>query len=115
MDNGKIVEEGTFQSLMSDGREFSRLVEEFGAAEKEKEEAQKEEEEEGKKVDKKADEGVTEKKAKAALMQEEDRNRGAVPGSVYAAYLRYAGGLVWAPILILLLTLYQGASGTTLS
>ena len=44
-------------------------------------------------------------------MQAEERLTGSVLWSVYAEYLRYAGGLVWAPIIFLLLTLTQGASG----
>ena len=50
-------------------------------------------------------------KGSAALMTEEERNRGAVPTSVYTQYLKFAGGVIWAPVIILLLTLSQGASG----
>ena len=42
---------------------------------------------------------------------EEERNRGSVPFSIYARYLKHAGGVIWAPVIILLLTLMQGASG----
>ena len=112
MENGKIIEEGSFQSLMHDGKEFARLIEEFGVAEKEEQEKNKAEEEETKaEVQKKEGEEVVEKKAKTQLMQEEERNRGAVAGAVYKAYLRFAGGLTWAPFIVLLLTLMQLATG----
>ena len=51
------------------------------------------------------------KKRNGALMQMEERNTGAVTWSTYAKYLRYAGGVVWGPFIILILTLTQGAQG----
>ena len=43
-----------------------------------------------------------------ALMQAEERNVGAVTWSVYAKYFRSAGGLVWAPVIAVLLLLVEG-------
>lgn len=48
----------------------------------------------------------------AALMQVEERNTGSVETLIYKKYLKAAGGLLWAPFLILLLTLSQSAQGT---
>jgi hypothetical protein len=45
------------------------------------------------------------------LMQVEERNTGAVTWITYSKYLRFAGGLWWAPIIILLLSLSEGAQG----
>lgn len=115
MENGVIAERGTYQELMRNGQAFAKLVEEFGAQE---EEDFTEEEEKEKKNDEQAAGGVDKiaepAKEKTALMSEEERNRGAVPLSTYAAYLKHAGGIYWAPMIFLLLTLSQGASGELL-
>ena len=91
---------------------FSRLMEEYGNLEAEenssksrsrgnvKKAAETEESTEG---------GL--KKDNAALMQTEERNTGAVTWTVYKNYLRFAGGIIWAPIIVLLLTLTQAAQG----
>lgn len=50
-------------------------------------------------------------KTHVGLMQDEERLTGSVTLSVYGRYLQFAGGLVWAPIIILLLTLSQVAQG----
>jgi hypothetical protein len=47
----------------------------------------------------------------AALMQVEERNTGAVTWGIYSKYLRFAGGRVWAPVIVFLLTLTQAAQG----
>ena len=49
---------------------------------------------------------------KSALMADEERERGAVSWAIYRDYLKYAGGVYWAPIVLLLLTLSQAAQGT---
>ena len=51
------------------------------------------------------------KTSQVGLMQAEERLTGSVSFSVYAGYLRFAGGLVWAPIIVLLLTLSQASQG----
>ena len=45
------------------------------------------------------------------LMQIEERNTGAISWSVYHKYLRFAGSVAWAPLLLFLLTLNQVAQG----
>ena len=49
--------------------------------------------------------------AEDVLMQLEERNVGAVSWDIYRKYLRYAGGLVWAPVALALLILSQGNQG----
>ena len=49
--------------------------------------------------------------AEDVLMQLEERNVGAVSWDVYKKYLRCAGGLVWAPVILILLTLTQANQG----
>ena len=88
---------------------FSRLIEEYGSQHEEQKIG-------GSKrttvVKREADGEV--KKGDDALMQEEERNTGAVTWEVYARYLRLAGGVVWGPIIIILLIAVQGAAGTFL-
>ena len=86
---------------------FSHLMDEYGNLEQEKP------------MDgSKASEGDTteepnniNKKAGDDLMQIEERNTGAVTWTIYSKYLRFAGGLFWAPVIFLLLTATQGAQG----
>ncbi len=123
---------------MKDGKAFSQLIEEYGA--EEEEETKEEEglaveaskakvprkEKESKSssgsstsstngsvddISKEKDPKASARAAASPLMSEEERNRGAVPMSVYASYLRHAGGIIWAPVIIGILTLMQGASG----
>ena len=49
--------------------------------------------------------------AEDVLMQLEERNVGAVSWEVYKKYLRFAGGLVWAPVIVVLLILTEGNQG----
>ena len=50
-------------------------------------------------------------KPKSGLMQAEERMTGSVAASVYTKYLRQAGGIFWAPVILALLFLAQGAQG----
>ncbi|CAL1710985.1 unnamed protein product [Somion occarium] len=106
MDNGAIVEQGTFQDLMSDNGKFARLMDEYGNLESGKE---KTEPEDAKDLKGKAPEPKDTNKIQSALMQEEERMTGSVAGTVYLKYLRYAGGLLLLPLLLVLLTAYQGS------
>ncbi|KAJ7832830.1 multidrug resistance-associated ABC transporter [Mycena leptocephala] len=98
---------GTYQALMKDGVAFSRLMEEYGNLDQEDHTSTV-------KGDKAVivadDEEIDAKKEQAALMQTEERTTGAVSFETYGKYLTFAGGLVWAPIIVLLLTLAQAAS-----
>ncbi|QRV93840.1 ABC transporter transmembrane region [Ceratobasidium sp. AG-Ba] len=106
MDNGRIVERGTYADLVAAGGQFSQLVAEYGVAEDtEMKQAGKDEKtviDSGKA--KEADTPATK------LMQGDERTTGAVGSDAYASYLRAAGGLSWSPFLILLLTLSQAAN-----
>ena len=55
----------------------------------------------------------SDERAKIALMQEEERYVGSVAWATYGAYLRYAGGIFWAPVLLVLLILMQSSQGTS--
>lgn len=103
---------------MANGPVFSHLVEEYGNAESSDDEG--EETQPGRVLKKggeadAVDQAETKVKGTVALMQEEERNMGAINSSIYGSYLKAAGGLVWGPAIILLLTLAQGASGMATS
>ena len=102
---------------MNDGSSFSKLMDEFGAIEKEEE---SQEGEVGLDADENAESKVkaTEKKdttagpgSQAPLMSQEEREIGSVSWSVYSRYLSYAGGSFWALVILGLLTLQQGSTG----
>ncbi|KAJ7607493.1 multidrug resistance-associated ABC transporter [Roridomyces roridus] len=103
MDNGVITEEGTYQTLMQESQTFARLMEEHGNIQQEEDPAADD------KMHTVADHKEAPKKPQAALMQKEERVTGAVSAETYAKYLQYAGGIVWAPVILLLLTMAQGA------
>jgi len=87
---------------------FSRLMEEYGSQEQEKEtDTEKPEGSEGKVS---TDDKKTEKKV-PALMQQEERNTGAVSWTTYKKYLQFAGGVTWGPFILLLLILGQVSQG----
>jgi len=45
------------------------------------------------------------------LMQEEERNTGAVGWDIYKKYLKSAGGIIWAPVIGALLLMVEGNNG----
>src|SRR5690606_36642398 len=59
--------------------------------------------------------GWSEKSSTAApaLMQTEEKANNAVPLAVYTAYIRASGSLLYAPAILLLLILAQGANIST--
>ncbi|KAJ7658484.1 multidrug resistance-associated ABC transporter [Mycena rosella] len=105
MDDGAIKEEGTYEALMKDSIVFSRLMEDYGNLDHQ-EHAHK-----GEKAAIVAGDQDTihAKKDQAALMQTEERQTGAVSWETYGKYLGFAGGFIWAPVILLLLTVAQGA------
>jgi len=91
---------------------FSHLMEEYGNLEAEADSSKSRSKGNVKKAteaDESTEGGL--KKDNAALMQTEERNTGAVTWTVYKKYLGFAGGIIWAPIIVLLLTLTQAAQG----
>lgn len=105
MDNGTIVEQGTYNDLMENSVVFSRLMEEHGNLEKE-------DNNDVQRVEALMSTVLREDKKDGpadVLMQAEERNIGAVTWSTYITYFRYAGGIIWVPIIIFCLVSYQGA------
>ena len=115
--DGQVVEHGTYADLMSTGKEFSKFITEFGLQEEDKEEKEGEFEEDviDDAVEEKkgaSDEKKERKVAKAgpALMQEEERNTGAIEWDVYKSYMNAGKGEVVVPLLLLSLVLIQAAT-----
>ena len=101
---------GCFQELIGRGGEFAKLIDEYGALETDA----AEEDPDVKGQDEKGKDGAEKKETKGTrgtLMSEEERNRGAVPATVYSKFLKHAGGVLWAPLIIFILALMQAASG----
>ncbi|KAF4584938.1 hypothetical protein EYR40_001764 [Pleurotus pulmonarius] len=97
------------KALMKESVSFGRLIEEFGTMEDEEAESPERDvpelmirEQKGTPVD--------ENRNTTALMQTEERNTGAVTWETYAKYLRFGGGIFWAPWIITLLALNQAAA-----
>ncbi|KAG8854719.1 hypothetical protein FRB96_007404 [Tulasnella sp. 330] len=107
MDDGKIIEHGTYEK-----GPFCHLIESVTNDRSGKAKSSKAvvTEQTDKKTDiNKADEG------NAGMMQAEERNTGAVAFDVYKKYLRSAGGLIWAPLILALLTFAEATNvGTNL-
>ena len=111
MAEGKIGEHGTYADLMAANGDFAHFVNEFGSkeSESEKEEEAVEDEKDGDAKDAKAMEAMKKRKQGAAMMQVEERNTGAVSNQVYLEYLRAGKGYIILPLLLLSVTLMQGA------
>ena len=91
---------------MADSVLFSRVMEEYGSQEKEKEDKEDE-----KPKEKSGSESNSKLGKKGGLMQAEERVTGSVSSTIYVKYLRYAGGLIWAPIILFMLAGFQGSQG----
>jgi ATP-binding cassette subfamily C (CFTR/MRP) protein 1 len=104
MDEGRVVESGSYAELRARGGAFARLMDEYGKLDAEDDAG---EEAKVEAVVAK-DEGA---KVKKGLMQAEERVTGQVSADTYVRYFRYAGSVLWAPMILSLLVLSQGASG----
>ena len=120
LENGSIVERGSYAELMAANGSFARLSTEFGrVVDDAGVEAEADVEAEGGKKDalKKADDdkamaiglGAKAEKAKdKGLMQKDERTIGAVGGKVYLGFARAAKGQYTVPLLALTMVLMSG-------
>ena len=110
MQDGNIETVDTFANLMNNNEGFQKLMATTAQEEKVEEEVvdsdEIEDEKKGAKKRKAAKKG-------AALMQQEERAVKSVSWSVYAAYIRASGSLLYAPLLIFLLIISQGSNIVT--
>ncbi|KAF8332583.1 P-loop containing nucleoside triphosphate hydrolase protein [Cantharellus anzutake] len=107
--DGRIAERGTYEELMAKNGTFAKFVAEFGGKEGESKEDRGEIT-----VDEGDETAALAKKRKEinagpSLMQPEERAVGAVGRRVYAGYLRAAHGVIFVPLLFLVLLFVQGS------
>ena len=120
--DGQIKERGTYSELMANRGVFSKFVKEFGSKQQKEEDEDEDEDAEkivgGVEAEKKGkgDEGpgafaaLKEQYEKGAtIMQEEERNIGAVNWKVYKSYFAAGNGYILVPVLLFSLLLVQGA------
>jgi ATP-binding cassette, subfamily C (CFTR/MRP), member 1 len=104
MRDGRIVEQGTYEELLSRRGNFSRLIELFGNKD------------EGKKEDEPSEAPAPKKKEKGGwrrgrgLMEAEERKTGAVSRAVYLEYARAGGGIWIIPAILLSVILSNGVN-----
>jgi len=108
--NGRIVEQGTYSVLMTDGLEFSKFMKEFGTSKEPEEEVKEEmtltvEEEEA--LKKKTTKMRNATASANTMMQTEERNTGAVSWKVYKDYFKAGNGTVVVALVVLSLVLMQ--------
>ncbi|KAF9002584.1 multidrug resistance-associated ABC transporter [Cyathus striatus] len=105
MENGEIVEQGSYANLMSNQGSFARLIEEYGnKASDPADKASSPNEKDSK--SKALEAGI--KSLDDPLMQAEDREVGAVAWNIYSQYLSLSGGFAAVLLITLLLTIEQG-------
>lgn len=125
LEDGRIVEMGTYDELNTANGPFQRLVVEFGGEKEKDEEQNKEDEaeaiedtdEDGKKPVKTDRANLSGGKSggksgdkAGALMQAEERNTGSVSLRVYLTYLKYGRGAYMVPICVMSIVLMQVAN-----
>ncbi|CAG8625397.1 12375_t:CDS:10 [Gigaspora margarita] len=105
MEDGKIVEQGTYEKLMMDRKTFSKLIAEYGTNNdgeiKHNEESTSDEKEN------KNDQIFV---LPRRLMSTEEQCKGAVDNGIYLSYFRSAGGALSILIIVFLLVMMQGAN-----
>ena len=111
MQDGRIETIDTFSNLMNHNEDFQKLMATTAQEEKQENEGQVNEDEV--EDEKKAAKKRKQAKRGAALMQQEERAVKSVGWSVYAAYIRASGSLLFGPIVLLLLIISQGANIAT--
>ncbi|RIB18714.1 P-loop containing nucleoside triphosphate hydrolase protein [Gigaspora rosea] len=105
MEDGEIAEQGTYEELMKNRKNFSKLIAEYGEAESDNKIKDDDESTLGIKENKKDQTDVLSK----GLMSIEEQYIGSVNYEVYLAYIRNAGGFLLLPIIISLLVMMQVA------
>ncbi|KAF6760644.1 cadmium ion transporter [Ephemerocybe angulata] len=111
VENGQIVEQGTYKELMADGEAFSRLIDEYGRLDKGESPSSPKFGPRRQATTAKDDPDTQLKEVKDVLMQLEERSTGAVRWEIYKRYFFFAGGVIWIPIIISLLATMQATSG----
>jgi ABC-type multidrug transport system fused ATPase/permease subunit len=112
IENGRISEVGTYKELRSkEGGAFANLMAQFGGDDQEEKEAEDEESAIEKEQTPKpvADRSkMTSRGVAHQLMQEEERNQGAIKGDTWSGYFKAGKGIALVPILLLSVAVAQG-------
>ncbi|MCJ1386173.1 hypothetical protein MMC17_009299 [Xylographa soralifera] len=108
---GRIETVDTFANLMSNNEAFQQLM--ASTAQEEKIEEKKAVNEDGIEIEKRNAKKGKDNKRGAALMQQEERAVKSVNWSVYIAYIRASGSVLFAPMVFLILIISQAANITT--
>jgi ABC-type multidrug transport system fused ATPase/permease subunit len=111
--DGSIVETGTYYDLEHANGAFAHLVEEFGGAQDSDEEDEQEGIEKGLPAKERKSftrAQMTVSTGKKDLLSQEERNTGAMGSRVYGNYLRAGYGFIFLPLLLLAVTMSQGAT-----
>ncbi|KAI9353043.1 P-loop containing nucleoside triphosphate hydrolase protein [Zopfochytrium polystomum] len=107
VENGEIVEQGTFTQLMKDGKGFASLMAEHGGSAEGKKDGKADEKESKKGDVKEEDENEDDLVATQKLLAEEERLKGGVAFKYYLAYFQMAGGVPLISFLILMCSIWQ--------
>lgn len=115
MENGAIVERGTYAELIADDGTFARLARDFGGNRDsaDSETVMREKDVDVAKVVEEEEEAGVAPKKQAGMMQVEERATGAVSKGVYRSYLKAANGFFLVPLVALAAICMQ--AGTLLS
>ncbi|KAK5164037.1 ATP-binding cassette transporter yor1 [Saxophila tyrrhenica] len=111
MKDGAIHKVATFPELMGHDPEFQQLM--ATTAVEEKKEEQEDEQEDEREDEKKKSLKKKGRKPAGALMQQEEKAVASVGWDVYAAYVRAAGSIMVAPLILFILIISQGANIVT--
>lgn len=104
MEEGRIVQQGTYPELMASAGVFHSLIEEYGNEEQSEEKTAEE-----KKPDEKDEKADAAKGPVVKLMMDEERNIGSVSWAVYIAYGKAMGKEGWVFIALAFLVLAQAS------
>ncbi|CAG8701408.1 5708_t:CDS:10, partial [Dentiscutata erythropus] len=107
MEDGEIVEQGTYEGLMNANKSFAKLILEYGESKDEMTTINIETDEP---TEKKLFASPIPSASSQGLMSLEERTTGAVADKIYIAYIRAAGGLVLIPLILFLLVIMQGSN-----
>ncbi|KAF4581411.1 hypothetical protein EYR38_002737 [Pleurotus pulmonarius] len=112
VENGQIVEQGTYTNLVRSNLAFAGVLKEFGSQENTPGTIEQADRKKTQAQDEKFQAGPLD--APSQLMQEEERITGAVTWGTYSKYFNFGGGIFWVALIIVLLlaeqTLYVAIS-----
>ncbi|CAG8565444.1 11234_t:CDS:10, partial [Racocetra persica] len=107
MEDGEIVEQGTYEELINANKSFAKLISEFGDS---KDEMTTIDIETNESTEKKFLASPIPSTSSQGLMSLEERTTGAVADKIYLTYIKAAGGLALIPLFLFLLVMMQGSN-----